>query len=73
ETKVSIDRVEDFLREEETDKYIQLGLDNVDDEGVRRIGFNNATLTWGSKDTVAEDTASKGEPIAGEEPVVEKL
>ncbi|KAF1855079.1 hypothetical protein Lal_00012825 [Lupinus albus] len=57
ETKVSIDRVEDFLQEEETDKYIQLGLDNVDDKGVRRIGFNNATLTWGSKDTVAEDSA----------------
>ncbi|KAK2692647.1 hypothetical protein QWA68_007323 [Fusarium oxysporum] len=57
ETKVSIDRVEEFLQEEETDKYIQLGLDNVDDDGVRRIGFNNATLTWGSKDTVAEDSA----------------
>ncbi|KAF4451488.1 putative YBT1-Vacuolar, `full-size` ABC protein [Fusarium austroafricanum] len=55
ETKVSIDRVEEFLQEEETDKYIQLGLDNLDEEGVRRIGFNNATLTWGGKDTVADD------------------
>ncbi|CEI41968.1 ATP-dependent bile acid permease [Fusarium venenatum] len=55
ETKVSIDRVEEFLMEEETDKYIQLGLDNVDEDGVRRIGFKNATLTWGSKEIVSED------------------
>ncbi|KAF5021218.1 hypothetical protein F66182_6737 [Fusarium sp. NRRL 66182] len=55
ETKVSIDRVEEFLKEEETDKYIQLGLENVDENGIRRIGFNKATLTWGSKDTIAED------------------
>ncbi|CAM1507870.1 Fc.00g047180.m01.CDS01 [Cosmosporella sp. VM-42] len=55
ETKVSIDRVEEFLREDETDKYEQLGLDNVDEEGVRHIGFKNATLIWGGKDTVAED------------------
>ncbi|KAL4728877.1 Transporter of the ATP-binding cassette (ABC) [Fusarium chlamydosporum] len=56
ETKVSIDRVEEFLMEEETDKYVQLGLDNVDEDGVRRIGFKNATLTWGSKETVPEDS-----------------
>ncbi|KAH7008652.1 hypothetical protein EDB80DRAFT_441471 [Ilyonectria destructans] len=55
ETKVSIDRVEEFLQEDETDKYEQLGLDNVDDEGVRRLGFKNATFIWGSKDAVAED------------------
>lgn len=55
ETKVSIERVEDFLKEEETDKYIQLGLDNIDEEGVRRMGFSNATFIWGGKDTVAED------------------
>ncbi|KAJ4251970.1 Transporter of the ATP-binding cassette (ABC) [Fusarium torreyae] len=57
ETKVSIDRVEEFLTEDETDKYIQLGLDNVDENGVRRIGFRDATLTWGSKDTIAEDSS----------------
>ncbi|KPM40774.1 ATP-dependent bile acid permease [Neonectria ditissima] len=55
ETKVSIDRVEEFLHEDETEKYDQLGLDNVDEEGVKRIGFSNATLIWGGKDTVAED------------------
>ncbi|GAB0137168.1 hypothetical protein EsDP_00005448 [Epichloe bromicola] len=55
EAKVSIDRVEDFLSEAETEKYEQLGQDNVDEDGVKHIGFKNATLTWGGKDTVAED------------------
>ncbi|RDA84774.1 hypothetical protein CP532_0999 [Ophiocordyceps camponoti-leonardi (nom. inval.)] len=55
ESKVSIDRVEEFLNEEETEKYQQLGLDNADEEGVRRIGFRGATLIWGGRDTVASD------------------
>lgn len=55
ETKVSIERVEEFLREDETEKYDQLGLDNVDEDGVHRIGFKNTTLVWGGRDTVAED------------------
>ncbi|KAF5131162.1 ATP-dependent bile acid permease [Metarhizium anisopliae] len=55
EAKVSIDRVEEFLNEEETEKYEQLGQDNVDEQGVKHIGFKDATLIWGGKDTVAED------------------
>ncbi|KAF4589649.1 ATP-dependent bile acid permease [Ophiocordyceps camponoti-floridani] len=55
ESKVSIDRVEEFLNEEETEKYEQLGLDNTDQDGVRRIGFRGATLIWGGRDTVASD------------------
>lgn len=55
EAKVSIDRVEEFLVEEETEKYEQLGVDNVDENGVRRIGFRDATLIWGGRDTVADD------------------
>ncbi|PFH60569.1 hypothetical protein XA68_10736 [Ophiocordyceps unilateralis] len=55
ESKVSIDRVEEFLNEEETEKYQQLGLDNTDEEGVRRIGFRGATLIWGGRDAVASD------------------
>ena len=55
EAKVSIDRVEEFLREEETDKYNQLGQDNVDENGVYRIGFKDATFIWGGKDAVTED------------------
>ncbi|KAH6611446.1 atp-dependent bile acid permease [Trichoderma cornu-damae] len=55
EAKVSIDRVEEYLLEEETEKYRQLGLDNVDEDGKKRIGFRDATLIWGAKDSVAED------------------
>ncbi|KAG9252175.1 multidrug resistance-associated protein [Emericellopsis atlantica] len=55
EAKVSIDRVDEFLNEDETEKYEQLGTDNVDEDGVRRIGFRDATLIWGGRDTVADD------------------
>ncbi|KAI0167709.1 ABC transporter type 1, transmembrane domain-containing protein [Pestalotiopsis sp. NC0098] len=55
EAKVSIERVEEFLKEDETDKYKQLGPDNIDDNGNHVIGFRNATFIWGSKDTVADD------------------
>ncbi|RFU75401.1 atp-dependent bile acid permease [Trichoderma arundinaceum] len=55
EAKVSIDRVEEYLLEEETEKYVQLGLDNVDEDGKKHIGFRDATLIWGAKDSVAED------------------
>lgn len=55
EAKVSVDRVEEFLMEEETEKYQQLGPDNVDEEGHKVIGFRDATFIWGSKDAVAAD------------------
>lgn len=55
ESKVSIDRVEEFLVEDETEKYEQLGPDNVDEHGNKRIGFQATTLIWGGKHTVAED------------------
>ncbi|SPO06956.1 probable YBT1 - Vacuolar, `full-size` ABC protein transporting bile acids [Cephalotrichum gorgonifer] len=55
ETKVSIDRVDEFLSEEETEKYEQLGTDNVDEEGRKVIGFRDATFIWGGKDEVKED------------------
>ncbi|KUI63825.1 ATP-dependent bile acid permease [Cytospora mali] len=55
ESKVSIDRIEEFLNEEETQKFEQLGQDNTDENGDKIIGFNNATLIWGSKNAVAED------------------
>ncbi|KAM0253097.1 hypothetical protein ACHAQJ_007419 [Trichoderma viride] len=55
EAKVSIDRVEEYLLEAETEKYQQLGLDNVDEDGKKHIGFRDATLIWGGKDSVAED------------------
>ncbi|KAI1377194.1 P-loop containing nucleoside triphosphate hydrolase protein [Hypoxylon crocopeplum] len=55
EAKVSVDRVEEFLNEDETEKYEQLGPDNVDEDGNRVVGFRNATFIWGGKDTVAAD------------------
>ncbi|KAH6850602.1 hypothetical protein B0I37DRAFT_117336 [Chaetomium sp. MPI-CAGE-AT-0009] len=55
ESRVSIDRIEEFLSEEETEKFAQLGVDNVDETGKRVIGFRNATFVWGSKTTVADD------------------
>lgn len=55
EAKVSVDRIEEFLNEEETSKFEQLGEDNVDENGERTIGFKDATFIWGSKDAVAED------------------
>lgn len=57
ESQVSIDRIEEFLVEEETEKFDQLGLDNIDEAtGERVIGFRkNASFIWGGKNVVAED------------------
>ncbi|KAI2608176.1 P-loop containing nucleoside triphosphate hydrolase protein [Hypoxylon fragiforme] len=55
EAKVSVDRVEEFLSEDETEKYEQLGLENVDEDGNKVIGFRDATFIWGGKDAVAAD------------------
>ena len=55
ESKVSIDRVEEFLMEEETEKYEQLGEENSDERGNKVIGFRDATFIWGSKSAVGKD------------------
>ncbi|RYP74275.1 hypothetical protein DL771_003096 [Monosporascus sp. 5C6A] len=55
EAKVSVDRVESFLSEDETEKYEQLGTDNVDEDGNRVIGFRDATFIWGARNAAAED------------------
>lgn len=57
ESRVSIDRIEEFLAEEETEKFVQLGEDNIDEStGERVIGFrNSASFIWGGKDVVASD------------------
>ncbi|RMZ78679.1 hypothetical protein DV738_g3746, partial [Chaetothyriales sp. CBS 135597] len=49
ESKVSVDRVEEFLNEEETEKYEQLRMSKHDNLAEPRIALENATLTWGSK------------------------
>ncbi|KAK4996838.1 Transporter of the ATP-binding cassette (ABC) [Elasticomyces elasticus] len=51
ESKVSVDRVEEFLNEPETDKYKQLTTAARDDEGEVVIGFEDGTFTWGNKDS----------------------
>ncbi|KAL8947107.1 MAG: hypothetical protein Q9222_006574 [Ikaeria aurantiellina] len=50
ECKVSVDRVDEFLNEEETEKYDQLAHNDTDDVGEIVIGFDNATLSWGGQD-----------------------
>lgn len=50
ESKVSVDRVEEFLNEDETEKYEQLLQGPKDENGDPIIGFEKATLTWGGKD-----------------------
>ena len=55
ESKVSVDRVEEFLNEDETEKYEQLLQGRKDDNGDAIIGFDKATLTWGGKDAQKAD------------------
>lgn len=47
ESKVSLDRVDRYLNEEETEKYNQLTDSNVTG-GPPKISLEKATLTWGS-------------------------
>jgi len=57
ETKVSVDRVEEFLLEEETGKYKQLKHPEVRG-GEPMIGFENGSFTWGSLASVEEEENS---------------
>ena len=52
ESKVSIDRVEKFLNEDETGKYEQLSSPTRID-GEEYIGFKSANLSWGPRDESA--------------------
>ncbi|KAA8641709.1 uncharacterized protein ATNIH1004_011845 [Aspergillus tanneri] len=47
ESKVSLERVDKYLNEEETDKYVQLEPEEISEQ-PSRIALDNATLTWGS-------------------------
>ncbi|CZS93813.1 related to bile acid ABC transport protein [Rhynchosporium agropyri] len=58
ESKVSVDRVEEFLNEEETDKYEQLRHDNLDEDGDQMVGFKNATFSWGGKEDPTDESIS---------------
>jgi len=58
ESSVSISRVEEFLNEEETEKYEQLAHDNVDENGNEIIGFDDGCFSWASKSEVVAEGAA---------------
>ncbi|KAF8468986.1 P-loop containing nucleoside triphosphate hydrolase protein [Kalaharituber pfeilii] len=60
QTKVSVDRVEEFLKEEETEKYHQLKpLPEDEHEDHPLIGFKDASFTWGTKAQFEDGSAFK--------------
>lgn len=58
ESKVSVDRVEEFLNEEETGKYDQLRHGSTDEDGNKLIGFKGATFSWGGQETSGEELST---------------
>lgn len=58
QSKVSIDRVEHFLNEEETEKYAQLR--NSSDAETPKIAIENATLSWGTPKPGSKNTSAAG-------------
>ncbi|KAK2768103.1 hypothetical protein FQN53_006314 [Emmonsiellopsis sp. PD_33] len=57
ESKASIDRVEEFLNEEETQKYAQLR-SHEPESTTPKIALENATLSWGSSQPQANTSQS---------------
>jgi len=57
ETKVSVDRIEEFLNEDETEKYKQLKHPELQDQQPI-IGFDDGAFTWGSKLSGGDDEDS---------------
>ncbi|KAF1850938.1 uncharacterized protein K460DRAFT_391320 [Cucurbitaria berberidis CBS 394.84] len=57
ESKVSVDRIEEYLSEPETDKYSQLITRKKGDDGQPIIGFENGTFSWGGKDMTNKTAA----------------
>lgn len=58
EAKVSVDRIEEFLNEDETEKYEQLSLYGKDEDGQTLIAFDKATFSWGSKSGFTQDSST---------------
>ena len=59
EAKVSVDRVDEFLREGETEKYQQLHHEPDDDDGDEpEIRLGQVTCTWGGRDSIAANATS---------------
>lgn len=57
ESKVSVDRIEEYLNEPETDKYAQLVTHKKDMNGQPLIGFNKGTFSWGGTDMKDQSAA----------------
>lgn len=57
ESKVSVDRIEEYLNEPETEKYSQLVTRKKDEHGQAIIGFENGTFSWGGKDMTDKTAA----------------
>ncbi|CAO2649540.1 Nn.00g069250.m01.CDS01 [Neocucurbitaria sp. VM-36] len=57
ESRVSVDRIEEYLSEPETDKYSQLVTRKKDDNGQPIIGFEDGTFSWGGKDMTNQAAA----------------
>jgi ABC-type multidrug transport system fused ATPase/permease subunit len=57
ESKVSVDRIEEYLLEPETDKYTQLITRKKDVDGQSIIGFENGTFSWGGSDMADQAAA----------------
>lgn len=57
ESKVSVDRIEEYLSEPETDKYVQLKNCKKDEDGQPIIGIDNGTFSWGGKDMTDQTAA----------------
>lgn len=51
ESKVSVDRIEEYLSEPETDKYKQLKSEEFDENDEPLIGFDHGTFSWGTGDS----------------------
>ncbi|KAL4896032.1 hypothetical protein BDV59DRAFT_126519 [Aspergillus ambiguus] len=58
ESKVSLDRVDKYLNEEETEKYSQLDPGDTDGQPPR-IALEKATLAWGSPKARYQDDVTK--------------
>ena len=58
ESKVSVDRIEEFLNEEETEKYEQLSQYEKDENGQTVIAFDRATFSWGNKSSSSQDSST---------------
>ena len=57
ESKVSVDRIEEYLNEPETEKYSQLVSQKRDHHGQPVIGFENGTFSWGGRDPQDQSAA----------------